>query len=124
MKRQEGEGKVWESIRNASRRDRQFFDNLALLVWCECKAGCTTKSRGVDDWADMELGCYSAERGAVLDGELGQYFTTPRKKMGIRQLRAVQRFIDGSTFLSVQDAKEKMRPFFGDCIASALNVLA
>lgn len=115
--------RVWTSIRNKSREDRMFFDNIALMVWCECKAGCSSKSDSADGWADMMLPCYSGGEDAVLDEGLGMYFNTPRRKLSASQLCAIQGFIASHTFRSVTDAKEQMRPYFGDCIATALNTL-
>lgn len=115
--------RVWTSIRNKSRGDRMFFDNLALMVWCECKADCASKNKATDGWADMMLPCYSAGDDAMLDEGLGMYFNTPRKKLSVSQLDAIQAFMASHSFRSVADAKEQMRPYFGDCITTSLNAL-
>lgn len=116
---------VWESIRRKSACDRMFFDNLTLLVWCECKEGNSrTKSSSSDNGCDIQLPCWSAGGGAWTDEALGINFNTPRRKLSRRELTAVQEFISGHTFRSVTDAREQMRPWFGDCITSALNVIS
>ena len=113
----------WKSIREKSRGDRIFFDNFVLLVWCECKAGATTKSKTYDEWADILLPCYSAGQNAIEDKDCGMYFNTPRNKMSASELEAVQQYISSNTFYSVTDAKEKMKRTFGDCMTTALNIL-
>lgn len=116
--------RTWAAIRQASRHNRMFFDNLTLLLWCECKAGNTTRSTSVNQWADIELPSYSEGKGGRYDPDTGMCFNTPKRMMSPSQLAAVQRFIDSHTFDSVTDAREQLRPFLGDCITSALGVIA
>lgn len=110
-------GGAWASIRNKSRRNRMFFDSLVLMVWCECKQGCATKSHSEEEWADIQLPSYSSPPGRQPG------FRTPREVLSGGELGAIQDFIDAHEFSDVTDAREQMKPYFGDCITSALNVL-
>lgn len=114
---------VRRSLLNKSRRDRQFFDNIMLLVWCECKA-CRKRLPSIDDWADCELPCYSTGRGAEIDHELGMAFNTPRRKLSRKELEAVQKFIETHEFSDLlQAVRELADDLVNSCVASALNVI-
>lgn len=117
---------VRRSLKNKSRADRKFFDNLIIGIWCECRRGAEhVKSKRWEDWADDELPCYSGGQGAVFDDELDMSFNTARNKLSRKELEAVQRFIDTHTFADITDAKRQIAEDFTDsCMAAALNIVA
>ena len=116
---------IRRSIQNKSRADRQFFDHLIIEVWCQCKRGAEhVKAKSWEEWADIELPCYSSGQNAIVDEELGMCFNTARNKLSRRELEAVQRFIDTHTFEDITDAKRQLTEDFTDsCMATALNIV-
>lgn len=113
--------KVRQSLLRKSAEDRKFFDCLCFEIWCQCRKG-GLRSSGWQEWCDMLLPCYSNGRNAITIG--GITFNTPRQKLSVRELDAIQSFISTHTFADVADAKQQLaEDLFNDCIAISLNVL-
>ena len=116
--------RVRRSLLAKSRKDRMFFDNLVLLVWCECKGGVRKGPPSIDDWADIQLPCYSTGQCAIMDSGIKMAFNTPRNKLSRPELKAVQEFIRTHVFIDVAQAKREIAAnLMNDCAATALNVI-
>ena len=54
---------IRKSLLRKSRNDREFFDNLLLLIWCECRRPIAERREEEREWwKDVELCCYSSAR--------------------------------------------------------------
>lgn len=104
---------VRRSLLAQSRTDRRFFDQLVILIWCECKDTTTTKSSSWEEWADCMLLSYKYG------------FATPRQMLSKRKLDALQAFINSHTFTSLTDARRQIScDLLDDCCAAALGCLS
>lgn len=122
---------IRKSLLKKSSNDRMFFDNLLLLIWCECRRPIAERREEEREWwKDVELCCYSsARRGGTAKHDAwdtgdGVYVTTARRKLNRRELAAVQEFIDTHEWQTVAEAKMQIAAdLLNDCCATALNVI-
>ena len=122
---------IRKSLLKKSSNDRMFFDNLLLLIWCECRRPIAERREEEREWwKDVELCCYSsARRGGTAKHDAwdtgdGVYVTTARRKLNRRELAAVQEFIDAHEWQTVAEAKMQIAAdLLNDCCATALNVI-
>lgn len=123
--------KIRKSLLKKSSNDRMFFDNLLLLIWCECRRPIAERREEEREWwKDVELCCYSsARRGGMarndaLDVGDDIYVNTALRKLNRRELAAVQEFIDTHEWQTVAEAKMQIAAdLLNDCCATALNVI-
>lgn len=123
--------KIRKSLLRKSRNDREFFDNLQLLIWCECRRPIAERREEEREWwKDVELCCYSsARRGGMAKHDAwdtgdGVYVTTARRRLSEREIEAVQEFIDTHEWQTVAEAKMQIAAdLLNDCCATALNVI-
>ena len=122
---------IRKSLLRKSRNDREFFDNLLLLIWCECRRPIAERREEEREWwKDVELCCYSsARRGGTAKHDAwdtgdGVYVTTARRRLSEREIEAVQEFIDTHEWTTVTEAKMQIAAdLLDDCCATALNVI-
>lgn len=123
--------KIRKSLLRKSRNDREFFDNLQRLIWCECNKPLQLRREAEREWwKDVELCCYSsARRGGTAKHDAwdtgdGVYVTTARRRLSEREIEAVQEFIDTHEWTTVTEAKMQIAAdLLDDCCATALNVI-
>lgn len=122
---------IRKSLLKKSSNDRMFFDNLLLLIWCECRRPIAERREEEREWwKDVELCCYSsARRGGTAKHDAwdtgdGVYVTTARRRLSEREIEAVQEFIDTHEWTTVTEAKMQIAAdLLDDCCATALNVI-
>lgn len=122
---------IRKSLLKKSSNDRMFFDNLLLLIWCECRRPIAERREEEREWwKDVELCCYSsARRGGMARNDAwdtgdGVYVTTARRRLSEREIEAVQEFIDTHEWQTVAEAKMQIAAdLLNDCCATALNVI-
>lgn len=122
---------IRKSLLKKSSNDRMFFDNLLLLIWCECRRSIAERREEEREWwKDVELCCYSsARRGGMAKHDAwdtgdGVYVTTARRRLSEREIEAVQEFIDTHEWQTVAEAKMQIAAdLLNDCCATALNVI-
>ena len=122
---------IRKSLLKKSSNDRMFFDNLLLLIWCECRRRIAERREEEREWwKDVELCCYSsARRGGTAKHDAwdtgdGVYVTTARRRLSEREIEAVQEFIDTHEWQTVAEAKMQIAAdLLNDCCATALNVI-
>ena len=122
---------IRKSLLKKSSNDRMFFDNLLLLIWCECRRPIAERREEEREWwKDVELCCYSsARRGGTAKHDAwdtgdGVYVTTARRRLSEREIEAVQEFIDKHEWQTVAEAKMQIAAdLLNDCCATALNVI-
>lgn len=122
---------IRKSLLKKSSNDRMFFDNLLLLIWCECRRPIAERREEEREWwKDVELCCYSsARRGGTAKHDAwdtgdGVYVTTARRRLSEREIEAVQEFIDTHEWQTVAEAKMQIAAdLLNDCCATALNVI-
>lgn len=122
---------IRKSLLKKSSNDRMFFDNLLLLIWCECRRRIAERREAEREWwKDVELCCYSsARRGGTAKHDAwdtgdGVYVTTARRRLSEREIEAVQEFIDTHEWQTVAEAKMQIAAdLLNDCCATALNVI-
>ena len=122
---------IRKSLLKKSSNDRMFFDNLLLLIWCECRRPIAERREEEREWwKDVELCCYSsARRGGTAKHDAwdtgdGVYVTTARRRLSEREIEAVQEFIDTHEWTTVTEAKMQIAAdLLNDCCATALNVI-
>lgn len=122
---------IRKSLLKKSSNDRMFFDNLLLLIWCECRRPIAERREEEREWwKDVELCCYSsARRGGMAKHDAwdtgdGVYVTTARRRLSEREIEAVQEFIDTHEWQTVAEAKMQIAAdLLNDCCATALNVI-
>lgn len=122
---------IRKSLLKKSSNDRMFFDNLLLLIWCECRRPIAERREEEREWwKDVELCCYSsARRGGTAKHDAwdtgdGVYVTTARRRLSEREIEAVQEFIDTHEWQTVAEAKMQIAAdLLNDCCATTLNVI-